>query len=112
MSTEQFTFRRSLQLVEMLQTLVASFNPRATLSGTAFSFKGFAGSIVYDLDLASLFVFDPRKVMVYGPGGHGGADRSHDPRADQIMCSLLDQMMSEYKLHAGKKMLVRAQASR
>lgn len=112
MSTEQFTFRRSLQLIEMLQALVASFNPRATLCGTTFGFKGFAGSIVYDLDMASLFVFDPRKVMVYGPGGHEGVDRAHDPRADQIMCSLLDQMMSEHKLQAGKKMAVRAQASR
>ena len=110
MNMEPFAFRRSLQMIEVLQLLVASCNPRAAIQGEVFSYKGFAGSVVHDLDEARFYVFDREGLIVYGPDGDG-ADRSHDPRSDRIMCSLLSEMISEQKLQVGKKMMA-MQASR
>lgn len=107
MSTETFDLRRSLQMIEMLQMLVACSNPRAVVRGDAFSFRGFAGSVVYNHNEAEFYVFDQKKSLVYGPSGHGGAARSHDPRSMQVMQGLLDEMLSEQKLHVANKLMAR-----
>lgn len=104
MSTSTFALRRALQMIEMLQLLVASFNPRAVVTGSAFSFKGFAGSVIYDHDSVEFYVFDRKKVMLYGPTAIGEAARMVDPRAHQVMQTLLDEMICEQGLQVAKKL--------
>lgn len=101
--TASIAFKRSLQLIELLQLLVASFNPRARIQGEVFSYRGFAGSVVFDHAACDLYVFDRARVMVYGPAGIHGVSVLLDPRAHPIMQSLLDEMLSEQKLHVSQK---------
>lgn len=103
MSTETFALRRSLQMIEILQLLVANLNTRAVITGSAFSFKGFAGSVVYDHDSVEFYVFDRSKVMLYGPTAIGEAAKMVDPRAHQVMQTLLDEMICEQGLQLAKR---------
>lgn len=104
MNTDAFALRRALQMIELLQMLVASYDPRAVITGSAFSFRGFAGTVVYDHDSCEFFVFDRSKVMLYGPAAIGGAAKMLDPRAHQVMQNLLDEMVCQQGLHVANKL--------